>query len=44
MKYVLYSLLAIAVGSAVAGGIHLYRVSVRNKKEMAQYDDFVSMF
>lgn len=38
MKYVLYFLLAVAVVSAVAGGIHLYRVSVRNKKEMAQYE------
>ncbi len=36
-KYVLYLLaIMIAVGLA-AGGIHLYRVAVKNKKEMAAY-------
>ena len=37
LKYVLYILLAIVVLSLVVGGIHLYRVSVRNKTEMAQF-------
>lgn len=37
LKYILYILLAIVVLSLVAGGIHLYRVSVRNKTEMAQF-------
>ena len=37
-KYVLYLLaIMIAVGLAV-GGIHLYRVAVKNKKEMAAYE------
>ena len=37
-KYVLYLLaIMIAVGLAV-GGIHLYRVTVKNKKEMAAYE------
>ena len=39
MKYVLGIILAIiAIGSIVAA-LHLYRVSMKNKKEMAQYAD-----
>ena len=37
LKYILYILLAIAVLALIAGGIHLYRVSARNKAEMAQF-------
>ena len=37
LKYVLYLLLAIVVLSLIAGGIHLYRVSAKNKAEMAQF-------
>lgn len=37
MKYILYLLLAAIVVGAVAGGFHLYRVAVKNKKEMAPY-------
>lgn len=37
MKYVFYAALLIAVICAVAGGVHLYKVAVRNKKEMAPY-------
>jgi flavodoxin len=33
----LLSVLALAVIAGAAGGLHLYRVSVRNAKEMAQY-------
>ena len=38
MKYVLYFVLLAAVVCAVAGGIHLYKVAARNKKEMAPYE------
>ena len=37
LKYILYILLAIVVLSLVAGGIHLYRVSAKNKAEMASF-------
>lgn len=37
LKYIFYILLAIAVLALIAGGIHLYRVSARNKAEMAQF-------
>lgn len=36
-KYVLYVLVFAAIIGLVGGGIHLYRVSQKNKKEMAQY-------
>ena len=36
-KYILFSVLAIAVIAGAAGCFHLYRVSARNKKEMAEY-------
>lgn len=37
MKYIFYTLLALIVIGLLAGGFHLYRVSQKNKKEMAQY-------
>ena len=37
MKYVLYSVIALAVIAGAAGGFHLYRVSARNAGEMAEY-------
>ena len=37
LKYVLYSVIAIALLAGSVGGFHLYRVSVRNTEEMAQY-------
>ena len=37
LKYVLYSVVALAVLAVVVVGFHLYRVSVRNAEEMAQY-------
>lgn len=37
LKYVLYLLPAALVVGLIAGGIHLYRVSVRNKDEMEKY-------
>lgn len=38
MKYVIYLVLTIVVLSLIGGGIHLYRVALRNKKEMSQYE------
>ena len=37
LKYVVYLLAVIIIISAVGGIFHLYRVSAKNKKEMAQY-------
>lgn len=38
LKYTLYVIvLAIVIGACI-GGFHLYRVSVRNKKEMSKYE------
>ena len=37
LKYVLYSVIALAVLVGAIGGFHIYRVSVRNAEEMAQY-------
>ena len=37
MKYILGIIVALIVIGAIAGLIHLYRVSRKNKKEMAQY-------
>ncbi|MBR1777430.1 MAG: NAD(P)H-dependent oxidoreductase [Alphaproteobacteria bacterium] len=37
MKYVLGIILAAVVIGGIAGAVHLYRVSAKNKKEMAQY-------
>ncbi|MBO4521245.1 MAG: NAD(P)H-dependent oxidoreductase [Alphaproteobacteria bacterium] len=39
MKYVLGIILTIIVIGGIAGLLHLYRVSAKNKKEMAQYAD-----
>jgi len=36
-KYVLLSVIAVAVIAGAAGGLHLYRVSARNSKEMSEY-------
>ena len=37
LKYVVYLLAVIIIISAAGGIFHLYRVSAKNKKEMAQY-------
>ena len=37
LKYVLYSIIALVVIAGVAIGFHLYRVSVKRAREMAQY-------
>ncbi len=37
LKYVLYLILSALVIGLIAGGIHLYRVSIRNKDEMEKY-------
>ena len=37
MKYVLAIIVAVIIIGGIAGLIHLYRVSIKNKKEMAQY-------
>ena len=37
LKYVVYLLAVIIIISAASGIFHLYRVSAKNKKEMAQY-------
>jgi flavodoxin len=37
LKYVLYLILAALIIGLIAGGLHLYRVSVRNKDEMEKY-------
>lgn len=39
MKYVLGIILAAIVIGGIAGLFHLYRVSAKNKKEMAQYEN-----
>lgn len=39
MKYFLYVVLAAVVISLVSGGVHLYRVAQKNKKEMSQYQN-----
>ena len=36
-KYILFSVIGLIVIIGAAGGFHLYRVSTRNKKEMAKY-------
>ena len=38
-KYVLFSVLALAVIGGAAGVYHLYRVAARNAKEMSEYSD-----
>lgn len=38
LKYILYLLLAIVVLALIAGGIHLYQVSAKNKVEMAKFN------
>ncbi len=37
LKYILYLIVIFIVGGLISGGIHLYRVAQKNKKEMAQY-------
>ena len=37
MRYVLYSVIVLVVIAGAVGGFHLYRVSVRNADEMAEY-------
>ena len=37
LKYILYLIVIFIVGGLITGGIHLYRVAQKNKKEMAQY-------
>jgi len=37
LKYVLYSVIVLAVLAGAVGGYHLYRVSVMNAEEMAEY-------
>ena len=39
MKYVLGIILALIVIGGIIGAVHLYRVSAKNKKEMAQYEN-----
>lgn len=39
LKFILYFILLAAVAGAACGLFHLYRVSVKNKKEMAPYAD-----
>lgn len=36
-KYIVYIIIAAVVIGLIGGGIHLYRVASKNKKEMAQY-------
>ena len=43
MKYVLYAVLIIAVISAAATLIHLYKVSAKNKAEMSKYEGGVKL-
>lgn len=38
MKYLLYIVVTAIVCGLLIGGVHLFRVSQKNKKEMAQYD------
>ena len=37
LKYVLFTVLALAIIGGAAGALHLYRVSARNTKEMSEY-------
>ena len=37
LKYVVCFLVAVVIVSIAGGVFHLYRVSAKNKKEMAQY-------
>ncbi|MFV0627117.1 MAG: flavodoxin [Alphaproteobacteria bacterium] len=37
LKYIVYLILILAVIGGAIGAFHLYRVSVKNKKEMSQY-------
>lgn len=37
LRYVIYILIAVTVVSVLTGGIHLYRVAQKNKKEMAPF-------
>ena len=37
LKYLIYAVVVIALVSLFSGGIHLYRVAQKNKKEMAPY-------
>lgn len=43
LKYVIYFLEAAVLIGLIAGGIHLFRVSSKNKKEMAQYAEDVAV-
>lgn len=38
LKYIIYLLVAVIIAGLIGGGIHLYRVAAKNKKEMAQYN------
>lgn len=38
LKYFLYLIAAAVVAGLLSGGIHLYRVAAKNKKEMKQYE------
>lgn len=38
LKYLIYFLVIVSLVSLLIGGIHLYRVAQRNKKEMARYE------
>lgn len=38
MKYIVYAILAAVIIGMAAGALHLYKVSQKNKKEMAQYN------
>ena len=43
MKYVLYSILVIVLIIGIGSLIHLYKVSTRNKTEMAKYSNNVTL-
>lgn len=43
MKIVLYIILIVAVVVGISSLLHLYKVSVKNKKEMAKYSNTVSL-
>ena len=38
LKYILYVVVSAAVLALVCGGVHLLKVALKNKKEMAQYE------
>lgn len=37
MKFIFYAILILVFAGIIAGGIHLFKVAQKNKKEMAQY-------